>query len=165
MRIFAAVVILLVMIMVPAPLPAKGKTTRIRITGPGLATAIEITDPKVLANFSVWTGPGTRTNEAEGFLIVWSQGAAAEPPKEIPRYQCRSTRAGGTARLRGVLLLRSFRGTRLRLPAGPGGEVVPAQRRHDFPPGGRELVSHAERVGQGRPAADSSRGSCFTRSN
>lgn len=41
---------------------AKGATTKITITGAGLQSPIEISDPDVLKNFSVWSGPGTFAN-------------------------------------------------------------------------------------------------------
>jgi hypothetical protein len=57
-RLFPSIVGLLLMIAT-ASLSAKGKTIRITIQGADLKSPIEITDPKILANFNVWTGPGT----------------------------------------------------------------------------------------------------------
>ncbi len=58
MRITLAFVLtLLVMLSFPALLFAKGDIVRITIKGADLKTPVEITDPKVLANFGVWTGP------------------------------------------------------------------------------------------------------------
>ena len=85
--IFAATFVLLAMSAVPTSLAAKEKTTKITITGGNLATAVEITDPKILDSFNVWTGPGTSSNEAEGFIVQWSRGAFAEPPNRLPQYQ------------------------------------------------------------------------------
>jgi hypothetical protein len=85
--IFTATFVLLAMSAVPTSLPAKEKTTKITITGGSLATAVEITDPKILDSFNVWTGPGTSSNEAEGFIVKWSRGAIAEPPNRLPQYQ------------------------------------------------------------------------------
>jgi hypothetical protein len=75
-----------VMGVTPTPLLAKGHTDKIIIEGAGIPAPVEITDSKILANFNVWTGPGTSSNEKEGFIIQWSQGAA-EPPPGLPRYQ------------------------------------------------------------------------------
>src|ERR1700676_3710152 len=54
---------------VPASLLAKGKTVKITIKGADLKTPIEISDPEILVNFQVWTGPGTK------------------PPQSLRRYQ------------------------------------------------------------------------------
>jgi hypothetical protein len=83
---FAAVIVLLVMSVIPTSLMAKGHTVKIMIEGAGISAPIEITDSKILGNFFVWTGPGTSSNEKEGFIIQWSKGAA-EPPPGLPRYQ------------------------------------------------------------------------------
>lgn len=84
-----ALTIALVVLLSAAPsrLFAKGQTTKIVIEGPDLSKPIVMTDRKILANFDVWAGPGTSTNEPDGFIIHWSQGATAEPSKELPRYQ------------------------------------------------------------------------------
>jgi hypothetical protein len=58
----------LLILCVPTPLLAKGKTVKVTIKGAVLKTPIEISDPKILANFQVWTGPGT-------------------PPESLSRYQ------------------------------------------------------------------------------
>jgi hypothetical protein len=66
---------------------AKGKTVKITIKGAGLKTPIEISDPKILANFQVWTGPGTSTADRPSLIIDWSQGPVRKPPESLPRYQ------------------------------------------------------------------------------
>jgi hypothetical protein len=71
----------------PSPLLAKAKTVEITIKGADLKTPIEISDPKILANFQVWTGPGTSTADRQGLIIDWSQGTVGEPPQALPRYQ------------------------------------------------------------------------------
>ena len=83
---FAAAIVLLAISVIPTSLMAKGQTVRNIIEGAGIPAPIEITNPKILANFFVWTGPGTSSNEKEGFIIQWSQ-AAAELPPGLPRYQ------------------------------------------------------------------------------
>jgi hypothetical protein len=56
-RIFAATLTLLFM-TIPPLLCAKVETSRITISGSDLKAPIEITDPKILANFDVWSGAG-----------------------------------------------------------------------------------------------------------
>jgi hypothetical protein len=83
--------VLLVTGFMPWPLAAKGRTLRIVIEGVNLSGPVEITDPKILNNFNVWTGPGVQvrdqTTYPEGFIIRWHQGMTAEPLKELPQYQ------------------------------------------------------------------------------
>jgi hypothetical protein len=76
---------------IPARVFAKADISRITIKGADLKTPIEITDPKTLANFDVWSGPGTSwtggsPKEADRFIIDWSQGVT-EPPKGLQRYE------------------------------------------------------------------------------
>jgi hypothetical protein len=75
------------MITIPISLSAKGKTVRITIKGADLNSPIEITDPKILANFNVWDGPGTSSNEGQGLIVDWSQGTMSSPPKGLPLYE------------------------------------------------------------------------------
>ena len=84
---FTAVAILVAISAIPVTLAAKEKAVRITVSGGNLATSVEITDPKILGNFNVWTGPGTSLNDAEGFIVQWSRGAIAEPPSRLPQYQ------------------------------------------------------------------------------
>ena len=83
----------LLILSVPLPLLAKGKTVKITIKGADLKRPIEITDPKVLADFNVWTGPGTSSNapgfnaNAPGFIIDWSKGPVRKPPESLRRYE------------------------------------------------------------------------------
>jgi hypothetical protein len=77
----------MLLLSVPLPVLAKGKTSKITITGPGLKRPIEILDPKILANFSVWTGPGTSTADHQGLIIDWSHGPVRETPSMLRRYQ------------------------------------------------------------------------------
>ena len=94
MRITLAFVLtLLVMLSFPALLFAKGDIVRITIKGADLKTPVEITDPKVLANFGVWTGPGTGSSDPAfnpnepSFIVDWSQGPISEPPTRLERYE------------------------------------------------------------------------------
>jgi hypothetical protein len=80
------------LLVIPAQMFAKGQTVKITIKGADLKTPVEITDPQVLTNFQVWSGPGTSSSSpgfdpnASGFIVDWSQ-AAAEPPKGLQRYE------------------------------------------------------------------------------
>src|ERR1700693_6604577 len=76
-------------LQIPARVFAKADISKITIEGADLKTPIEITDPKILANFNVWTGPGTSGTVPKGadrFVIEWSQGAT-ERPKGLQRYE------------------------------------------------------------------------------
>jgi hypothetical protein len=74
---------------IPVRVFAKADISKITIRGAHLQTPIEITDPKTLANFNVWTGPGTSgtiPKQGDKFVIEWSQGAT-ESPKGLQRYE------------------------------------------------------------------------------
>ena len=77
----------LLILSVPTPLLAKGKTVKITIKGADLKTPIAITDRKILANFQVWTGPGTSTADRQSLVIDWSQGPVRKAPESLRRYQ------------------------------------------------------------------------------
>jgi hypothetical protein len=77
----------LLILSVPTPLVAKGKTVKITISGADLKTPIEISDRKILANFQVWTGPGTSAADRQSLIIDWSQGPVRKPPESLRRYQ------------------------------------------------------------------------------
>jgi hypothetical protein len=68
-------------------LEAKLPTVKIVVRGAGLARPIELTDEKLLANFRVWAGPGTSSNEAQSLIVDWGQGTAAVPAKGLTRYE------------------------------------------------------------------------------
>src|ERR1700739_938132 len=88
MRMALAVLLNSLLILgVPTPLLAKGKTVKVTIKGTDLKTPIEISDPKILENFQVWTGPGTSTADRQSLIIDWSQGPVTDPPQSIRRYQ------------------------------------------------------------------------------
>jgi hypothetical protein len=77
----------LLILSLPAPLLAKAKTVKITIPGPELQSPMEISDPKLLANFQVWTGPGTSSGGGQGFIVDWSQGLVREALRSPRRYQ------------------------------------------------------------------------------
>jgi hypothetical protein len=72
----------LLILIVSTALRAKEKTVKVTITGAGLKTPIEISDPEIVANFTVWT----RTAD-HGLIIDWSQGPVRETPNALRRYQ------------------------------------------------------------------------------
>ena len=88
MRIALAVLLSFMLILsIPTQLLAKGKTVKITIKGADLKTPIEISDPKILANFQVWAGPGTSTPDRQSLIIDWSQGPVTQLPEALRRYQ------------------------------------------------------------------------------
>jgi hypothetical protein len=88
MRMALAVLLtFLVFLSIPTLLLAKGNTVKITIKGCDHKRPIEISDPKILANFRVWTGPGTSSSDRQGLIIDWSQGPVGEPPQALRRYQ------------------------------------------------------------------------------
>ena len=87
MRMAPAVLTFLMLLSIPTLLLAKGKTVKITIKGGDHKRPIEISDPKILANFRVWTGPGTSSADRQGLIIDWSQGPVEEPPQALRRYQ------------------------------------------------------------------------------
>ena len=94
MRMALAVVLnSLLILSVPTPLLAKGKTVKITIKGADLKAPIEISDPKILKNFQVWTGPGTSGADKQSLIIDWSQGPVRKPPESLHRYQVSFHRA------------------------------------------------------------------------
>ena len=69
---------------------AKGTTTKIIITGAELQSPIEITDPDVLKDFNVWSGPGTFVNGVEGkdgFIVDWASGAVTNRPNGLRAFE------------------------------------------------------------------------------
>jgi hypothetical protein len=86
-----SVLVILLLLAIPAELFAKAKTSKIVIKGADLGAPIEITDPKALANFFVWTGAGTSCTPCsppskESFIVDWSQ-PMAEHPSGLHHYQ------------------------------------------------------------------------------
>jgi hypothetical protein len=80
MRIGLAVLLnSLLILSVPAPLVAKAKIVKITIKGADLKTPIEISDPKTVENFQVWTGSGTSTADKQSLIIDWSHRLVNHP--------------------------------------------------------------------------------------
>ena len=77
----------------PSRVLAKGATTKVVIAGPGLSKPIEITDREILANFNIWTGPGTFSTRpgfnanAPRFIINWSKGSVINVPNALEKYR------------------------------------------------------------------------------
>jgi hypothetical protein len=86
-RLFSLLGLLLMVAIIPSLLSAKGRTVRITIKGADLKIPIEITDPAILANFNVWTGPGTSSGEGEGLIVDWSHGTVSPPHKGLSLYE------------------------------------------------------------------------------
>jgi len=89
-RMISAAFCLLAVLSATALVSTKGATTRIRIAGGGLGSPVEISDPVVLANFNVWSGPGTFANDVEGtegFIIDWVSGAVSARPNGLPIFE------------------------------------------------------------------------------
>ena len=93
MKKFLVIALIMFLSAAPSRLLAKGATTKVVIEGPNLSKPIEITDRKILANFNVWTGPGTFSTQpgfnanAPSLIIDWSQGPIPEVPNALQKYQ------------------------------------------------------------------------------
>jgi hypothetical protein len=94
MKRTVAVLVGFFLIVIPAQLFAKGDIVRITIKSDHLKTPIEIIDPKILATFNIWPGPGTggtipdaNFNGADGFIIDWSRPALSDHPRGLRRYE------------------------------------------------------------------------------
>jgi len=89
----STVLFVLLALVIPARVFAKADISRITIKGVDLKTPIDITDPKVLAHFNVWSGPGSSWSGGkspatwvDAFIIDWSQ-SVTERPKGLQRYE------------------------------------------------------------------------------
>ena len=92
MRIGLAVLLnSLLILSVPAPLVAKAKIVKITIKGADLKTPIEVSDPKTVENFQVWTGSGTSTADKQSLIIDWSH-RSVNHPSLFAGIKSRSTR-------------------------------------------------------------------------
>jgi hypothetical protein len=91
---FRVVLTLALALGLSTALTAKGETSRITIAGSRLTNRLEITDPKVLKDFQVWSGPGTTgcirdkcSEGTRGFIVDWPSGDVAQRPDGLPRYE------------------------------------------------------------------------------
>ena len=64
----------------------KANTSRITLQGDTLAKPIEITDARLLAQYRVWAGPQTSSNERQSLIVDWAKPALAPPP-QLTRYE------------------------------------------------------------------------------
>lgn len=81
---------LLIIFSTPPVVFAKGTTTKILITSAELRSPIELSDPEILENFNVWSGPGTFANGVEGhegFIVDWASGVVTERPSGLRNFQ------------------------------------------------------------------------------
>src|SRR5215831_16982672 len=81
-----AVLLSISLLLVPVVL-GKGKTSKVIITGGDLAKSVAISDPNTLVHFQVWAGPGTSSNQDQGFIADWSSGPTKELPEGLARYE------------------------------------------------------------------------------
>jgi hypothetical protein len=87
--------VLLSCLLLASTLVAKAPLSKIKIEGADLAVPIEITDANVLADFNVWSGPGTGwaangvthwDSSSESFIVSWSR-KVTERLKKSRHYQ------------------------------------------------------------------------------
>ncbi len=93
MKLRLAFLFVFLLLVIPAQVFAKGDISKITIQGGDLKTPILITDPKTLAHFNVWSGPGSSWSGGkpaptwvETLIIDWSQDVT-EHPKGLQRYE------------------------------------------------------------------------------
>jgi len=89
-QVIAAVFGVLIIFSATVLLSAKGSTTKITIASAELGRPIEITDPELLQNFNVWSGPGTFSNGiegSEGFIVDWASGAVSARPNGLRTFE------------------------------------------------------------------------------
>jgi hypothetical protein len=68
---------LLTFLGMPEAASAKARTVKIMISGGGLTSPIEVTDPRILDISNVWAGQ----------FLDRSRGTATEPPRGLQRYE------------------------------------------------------------------------------
>ena len=68
---------LLMFLGMPEAASAKSPTVKIIISGGGLTSTIEVTDPRILAISNVWSGQ----------FLDRSRGTPKEPPRRLRRYE------------------------------------------------------------------------------
>jgi hypothetical protein len=90
------------LLTVPTLAWSKGQTIKIVIAGDNLTAPIEITDPEVLSQFSIWNGPGVGKRDplekpdlsayvepegSVGRFIDWPNGYVTERPRQLQRLE------------------------------------------------------------------------------
>jgi len=75
--LIALMAVPLILVAIPRPAWAKGATSKITISGGGLASEIEVTDPRILDISNAWFGR----------FIDGSKGAVKEPPRGLRTYE------------------------------------------------------------------------------
>lgn len=97
-RSIAAAFTLCAALAAPDSASAKAGIVKIEINGAALDSPLEITDPAVIREFSIWIGPGVRINDkpahldpgnTRGMFIDWPKGIATQHPKALQRYDVR----------------------------------------------------------------------------
>jgi hypothetical protein len=84
-----ATIRLLTLLALTIPSWAKGNMVLVEIIGGHLPSTIKITDPKI-DDFNIWAGPGVNgvgLEQADGFIINWKAGVAAQPRPGLEHYQ------------------------------------------------------------------------------
>lgn len=89
-------------LLVSVPAWSKGRTIKIVIEGDNLSGAVEITDPDILTQFSIWNGPGVESRGPDGVphppahlnrkqsfgrFIDWPAGKAMRRPPGLQRLE------------------------------------------------------------------------------
>jgi len=94
-RSMAAAIAFGTLLVAPGLATAKTGIAKIEIRGTALESPLEITDPEIVRQFSIWIGPGVRINDqpahldpnnTRGMFIDWPKGIAAQHPKALQRY-------------------------------------------------------------------------------
>jgi len=75
--LIALVAVPLILVAAPKTAWAKGATSKITISGGGLTSEIEVTDPRILDISNVWYGK----------FLDRSKGAVKEPPRGLRTYE------------------------------------------------------------------------------
>jgi hypothetical protein len=83
-----------IVLCMPACLVAKGPTTRVTVTSVRDGRVATLSDPLVLAQFTVWDGPGTfsgptgqQIESTEGFIVDWPAGPVIARPGGLERFE------------------------------------------------------------------------------
>jgi hypothetical protein len=94
MKRFLTIAGLLIASAAPLNAFAKGKLVRIEVTGPTLSAPLVVTEPKVLREFFIWSGPNSGPRRPIGSpqsadaptFIDWHEGITEHVPKGMALY-------------------------------------------------------------------------------